>query len=149
MTEQLSKINQVYEELGKLITYDENFEGIPIYWSMFELTANEIPPTCIVFGNTPFKWNTSDCCYETQLDIFIIHNTDYVREIHKRLSKYAELMFELIDNHIRNDYSEYQLQFLQGSEIRATQNNRKDTESYKGSKMLYSSLIALTYELRY
>ena len=147
--EQLSKINQVYEALGELIIHDDNFRDLPIYWSMFELTANEIPPTCIVFGNTPFQYSVSDCSYETQLDIFIIHNTDYVREIHKRLSKYAELMLELINNHIENDYAPYELQFLQGSEIRATQNNRKDTESYKGSKMLYSSLIVLTYNLRY
>lgn len=147
--EQLSKINQVYEALGELITRDNSFEDIPIYWSMFELTANEIPPTAVVFGNTPFRYDATDCCYETQLDIVIIHNTDYVREIHKRLSKYAELMLELIDNHIQDDYHDYQLQFIQGSEIRATQNNRKDTESYKGSKMLYSSLIVLTYNLRY
>lgn len=149
MTEQLSKINQVYEALGELITHNENFEEIPIYWSMFELTVNEIPPTCVVFENTPFGYNNSDCCYETQLDIIIIHNTDYVREISKRLSKYAELLIELLNEHIINDYHDYQLQFLQGSEIRAMQNNRKDAESYKGSKMLYSSLIVLSYNLRY
>lgn len=147
--EQLSRINQVYESLGDLITHDENFEDLPIYWSMFELTANEMPPTCIVFENTPFHYDPTNCNYETQLDLIIIHNTDYVREIIKRLSKYAELMVELIDNHIINDYSLYELQFLQGSEIRAVQNNRKDAESYKGSKMLYSSLIVLSYNLRY
>lgn len=147
--EQLSKINQVYEILGDLITHDKDFEGIPIFWSMFELTANEIPPTCIVFENNPFGYDTSDCCFETQLDIIIVHNTDYVREILKRLSKYSELLIELLNNHIINDYHDYELQFLQGSEIRAMQNNRKDVESYKGSKMLYSSLIVLSYSLRY
>lgn len=147
--EQLSRINQVYESLGDLITHDENFEDIPIYWSMFELTANELPPTAIVFENTPFGYDQNECNYETQLDIIIIHNTDYVREIIKRLSKYAESMIELMESHIINDYHTYELQFLRGSEIRAVQNNRKDAESYKGSKMLYSSLIVLSYNLRY
>lgn len=147
--EQLSKINQVYEILGDLITHDENFDEIPIYWGLFELTANEMPPTSIVFENTPFRYDNTTCNYETQLDVLIIHNTDYVREINKRLSKYAELLIELIDKHIVNDYVFYQLQFIQGSEIRAMQNNRKDAESYKGSKMLYSSMIVLSYNLRY
>lgn len=147
--EQLSRINQVYESLGELITNDYNFEDLPIYWSMFELTANEMPPTCIVFENTPFGHDQNECNYETQLDIIIIHNTDFIREIGKRLSKYAESMVELIENHIINDYHTYELQFIRGSEIRAIQNNRKDAESYKGSKMLYSSLIVLSYNLRY
>lgn len=149
MNEQLSKINQVYEELGDLITHNEDFEQIPIYWSMFELTANEMPPTSVVFENNPFGYNGTDCAFETQLDIIIVHNTDYVREITKRLTKYSETMIELINNHIMNDYTPYQLDFLQGSEIRAMQNNRSDAESYKGTKMLFSSLIVLSYNLRY
>lgn len=149
MTEQLSKINQVFESLGDLITHDKDFEEIPIYWSMFELTANEIPPTSIVFSNTPFDYDSSDCVFHTEIDIFIIHNTDYVREINKRLTKYSELLIELLNNHILNDYTDYELRFIQGSEIRAMRNNREDAESYKGSKMLYSSLICLTYDLRY
>ncbi len=149
MTEKLSKLNQIFEQLGEVITHDENFEGIPIYWGMVELTANEMPPTSIVFETIPFEYDTTHCAFETQLDIIIVHNTDYPREINKRLSKYAELMVDLINNHIINDYTPYQLQFIQGSEIRAMQNNRADAESYKGTKMLFSSLIVLSYNLRY
>lgn len=149
MMEELSKINQVYEALGNLITHSEDFEEIPIYWSMFELTANEMPPTSVVFENNPYRYNENECNFETQLDIIIIHNTDYVREITKRLSKYSESLIEIINNHIIGDYTPYQLRFLQCSEIRALQNNRSDAESYKGTKMLFSSLIVLSYNLRY
>ena len=149
MTENLSKINHVYESLGDVITHSEDFEEIPIYWGMIELTANEMPPTCVVFETLPFGYDMNTCNFSAQLDVIIIHNTDYVREITKRLTKYSESMVDLLNNHIINGYHDYQLQFLQGSEIRAKQNNRKDAESYKGSKMLYSSLIVLSYNLRY
>ena len=130
MTENLSEINKVYEALGGLITHSKDFEEIPIYWGMIELTANEMPPTAVVFETLPFGYDSAACNFEAQLDVIIIHNTDYVREITKRLTKYAESMVELLNNHIINDY-------------------RKDAESYKGSKMLYSSLIVLSYNLRY
>ena len=149
MNEQLSKINTIFEELGGLITKSDAFKQVPIRWAMFEVTPNNMPPTLIVFEANPFQYNAGECSYERQLDIIIIHNTNYEREINKRLSKYAEDMIELINNHIMYSSSNYQLEFLQGSEIRAMQNNRKDAESYKGSKTLYSSLIVLSYLLRY
>lgn len=149
MNEQLSKINTIFEDLGKLITESDNFKQIPIKWALFEVTPNNMPPTLIVFEAQPFQYNNSDCWYERQLDIIIIHNTNYEREINKRLSKYAEDMVELIKEYMDFSIANYQLEFLQGSEIRALQNNRKNEESYKGTKTLFSSLIVLSYLLRY
>ena len=150
MNEQLSKINAVFEDLGKLIIQSDSFKKIPIKWSMYEVTPNNMPPTLIVFEALPFRVNYSHYCeYERQLDIIIIHNTNHEREILKRLSKYAEDMIELLYNHMDSSTGNYELEFLQGSEIRAKQNNRKDTESYKGSKTLFSSLIVLSYLVRY
>ena len=139
----------VFEDLGELITKSDDFEGVPVKWAMFEVTPNNMPPTLVVFEAKPFIYENKDCDFERQLDIIIIHNTNYEREIIKRLSKYSEDMFELIKNHMDFSMGNYQLEFLQGSEIRAKRNNREDSESYKGSKTLFSSLIVLTYLLRY
>ena len=149
MSEELSKINVIFEELGEVITHDSNFNKVPIKWAMYELTPNNMPPTVIVFEAKPFQYDDTGCHYERQLDILIIHNTNYPREITKRLSKYAEQMVELLDTHIKTSYSNYELEFFRGSEIRATRNNREDAESYKGSKTLFSSLIVLSYLVRY
>lgn len=148
--EQLSKISSILQTLGKFITTDEKrFQEIPVYYSMIELIADNMPDTAIVFELQPFTYDPGDCNYERQLDVIIIHNTDYEREVILRLSKYAEDMLELLDEHILNHSGNYELTFLQGSEIRAKRNNREDVESYKGSKTLYSSLIVLSYLLRY
>jgi len=108
-----------------------------------------MPDTSVVFELKPFRYDTRNCNYERQLDIIIIHNTDYEREIILRLTKYAEDMVELLNEHMEMCSGNYEMLFLQGSEIRAKRNNREDAESYKGSKTLYSSLIILTYLLRY
>lgn len=147
--ETLSKINTVFEELGEIITTSESFAEIPLKWGMYEVTPNNMPPTLIVFEALPFRYDTTECNFERQLDIIIVHNTNFEREIVKRLSKYSEDMVELLNEHIISPLGTYQLEFLQGSEIRAKRNNREDSESYKGSKTLFSSLIVLSYLLRY
>lgn len=148
--EQLSKISEILQTLGQLISKDESrFLDIPIYYSMMELIADNMPPTAIVFELQPFRYDITQCNYQREVDIIIIHNTDYEREIILRLTKYAEDLFDLMNEHIENHSGNYELQFLQGSEIRAKRNNREDAESYKGSKTLFSSLIVLTYLLRY
>ncbi len=148
--EELSKISSILQELGKLITNDEErFLDVPIYYSLMELISDNMPTTAIVFELKPFQYDISQCDYERQLDILIIHNTDYEREITLRLTKYAEDLIELLNQHTEFNSSNYELLFLQGSDIRAKRNNREDAESYKGSKTLFSSLIVLTYYLRY
>lgn len=149
MTEQLSKINQIFESLGEIITKSGDFNEIPIKWAMYEVTPNNMPPTLIVFEARPFRYEVNDCWYERQLDIIIIHNTNYEREIIKRLTKYSEDMINLIESTMAMNMENYQLEFIQGSEIKALRNNREDTESYKGSRTLFSSLIVLSYLLRY
>lgn len=148
--EQLSKISEILQSLGQLINKDEDkFLDIPIYYSMIELIADNMPPTAVVFELQPFRYDIPNCDYRRELDIIIIHNTDYEREIILRLTKYAEDLVELLSEYMQTSSANFQLDFLQGSEIRAKRNNREDAESYKGSKTLYSSLIILTYLLRY
>ena len=153
MTENLSEIAKIFEQLGRsIVEYtDENdvqlFQDIPVRWDMCEVTPNNMNPTEIVLQAKPFQ-KTPDCVFERQLDIIIIHNTDYERDITLRLSKYSEDMIKIIDDIVMTSNTFY-LQFLQGSEIRYLRNNREDSESYKGSKTLFSSMIVLSYLLRY
>lgn len=143
----LSEYAQILEELGTTITQDSRFEEIPVYWDMVELIPDNMPTTAIVLQGKPFQLDATRCHYERQLDICIIHNTNYPREITLRLSNYSEAMKEVIDNFLM--VSNLDLTFLQGSEIRSLRNNREDTESYKGTKTLFSSIIVLSYLLRY
>ena len=148
--EELSKIANIMQDLGKVITEDQaRFLDIPIYWSMMELISDNMPTSAVVFEILPFQYDIAQCTYQRQLDIIIVHNTDYEREITLRLSKYAEDMLDLIEEHMMSSGADYELEFIRGSEIRAKRNNREDTESYKGSKTLFSSLIVLSYLLRY
>ena len=147
MAEQLSRIATVFEQIGKAIQEDSTFNKIPIKWDMFEVTPNNMPPTLVVLQGKPFQLDKTGCNYERQVDICIIHNTDHERDIILRLSKYAENMVEIMNNFVMT--SNVDIQFLQGSEIRALRNNREDAESYKGSKTLFSSMIVLRYLLRY
>lgn len=147
--EELSKISVIMQDIGKLITEDESrFLDIPIFYGMLELIADNMPDTAVVLEILPFIVE-NNCEYQRQLDIIIIHNTDYEREIILRLTKYAEDMIDLMNEHILFGGANYELKFLRGSEIRAKRNNREDSESYKGAKTNYSSLIVLSYLLRY
>jgi hypothetical protein len=153
MTENLSEIAKIFEQLGKsIVEYkDENdvplFQDIPVRWDMCEVSPNNMNTTEIVLQGKPFQ-RENNCVFERQLDIIIIHNTDYERDITLRLSKYSEDMIKIIDDIIMSGPN-YELQFLQGSEIRYLRNNKEDAESYKGSKTLFSSMIVLSYLLRY
>ena len=147
MEEELSRMANVMEIIGKAITTNTDFETIPVFWDMAEVFPDNMPRTCIVFNMKEWREDNTHCHYERQFDIGIIHNTDYSREITLRLSKYAEDMKELIDNLILT--SNLDLTFLQGSQIYYLRNNKEDVESYKGTKTLFSSMIVLSYLLRY
>jgi hypothetical protein len=146
-TENMSRYAVVLEQLGKAITDDTDFNKVPVRWDMIELIPDNMTTTEIVLQGKPYQLDATGCVYERQLDIIIIHNTNHPRSITLRLTKYAESMKEIIDNLLLT--SNLDLTFLQTSEIRAMRNNREDAESYKGSKTLYSSMIVLSYLLRY
>ena len=148
MVEELSKYASALNTLGQAITTNTNFHRIPVYYDMVELIQDDMPTTAIVLQGKSFELDDSRCNYLKQLDILIIHNTNHTRSITLRLTKYAEDMKDIIDDVMLN-VNDFDLEFLQGSEIRSMRNNREDAESYKGSKTLFSSLIVLSYLLRY
>ena len=145
--ENMSKYATVLEELGTAITNDTDFNKVPVRWDMIEVIPDNMATTEIVLQGKPYELDATRCVYERQLDIIIIHNTNHPRSITLRLTKYAETMKDIIDELLLT--SNLDLTFLQTSEIRAMRNNREDAESYKGSKTLFSSMIVLSYLLRY
>lgn len=145
--EELSNYATVLNTLGQAITDNTDFDGVPVYWDMIELIPDNMPTSAIVLQGKPYQLDETGCTYERQLDIIIIHNTDYAREITLRLVSYAESMYRVINDLLIT--TNLDMKFLQTSEIRALRNNREDSESYKGSKTLFSSLIVMSFLLRY
>jgi len=147
MTEELSRVVSAIETIAVAINGSEDFDGVPVFYDTIEVMPDNMPDTCVVFKAK--AWDNADdrCNLERQLDICILYNTDYERDIILSLSKYGEDLKELIDELVLT--TNLDLTFLQGSEIYAKRNNREDTESYKGSKTLFSSMIVLSYSLRY
>lgn len=149
----LSRIATIYEIIGKSIVEYVNedeiqlFEGIPIRWDKSEVTPNNMNETEIILQGKPFRLDETGCNIERQLDICIIHNTHSVRDITLRLTKYSEDMMRLIKDLVLNQGID--LTFVEGSEIGYMRNNKEDSESYKAGKTLFSSMIILSYLLRY
>jgi hypothetical protein len=145
--ENMSKYAIALNTLGQAITDDTTFNKVPVRWDMVELMPDNMATTEIVLQGKPYQLDDTGCVYERQLDIIIIHNTNHPRSITLRLTKYAEDMKEIIDSVVLT--TNLDITFLQTSEIRAMRNNREDSESYKGSKTLFSSMIVMSYLLRY
>lgn len=146
-----SRYVNVLEQLSKAILKDESgeFKKVPLYYNMVELTPHQLPPTCVAFEGKPFYLDKTRCTYERQLDIVIMHSTKNKREITLRLSAYAESLKEIIDDVIMNGGHDFELTFLQGSEIGYLENAKKDAENYKATKTLLTSFIVLSYLVRY
>jgi len=147
MTRELSRITTVLETIALAISDSEDFKNIPVFYDTVEVMPDNMPDTCIVFKAK--EWDNDDtyCNLERQLDICILYNTDNEREIFLGLTKYGEDLKALIDELVLT--TNLDITFLSGSEIYAKKNNREDSESYKGSKTLFSSMIVLSYSLRY
>lgn len=147
MTRKLSRIATALELIATAINDSENFKGIPVYYDTIEVMPDNMPDVCVVFKAKAWDNTDDNCNLERQLDICILYNTDFDREIFLGLTQYGEDLKELIDELVIT--TNLDLTFLSGSEIYGKRNNREDSESYKGSKTLFSSMIVLSYSLRY
>jgi len=145
--EDISQIEAVLTELSEVISDSDDFEDIPLFYDMMELTPNNLPPIGIVFQAKPWHLTADGCNYERQLDICIVEDGENARNVLLNLWSYSEKLQKLLQNYILT--SNLDLSFLQGSEVRGLRNVKEDTESYKGTKTVYASIIVLSYLLRY
>ena len=89
----------------------------------------------------------TNCNYERQLDILLISTTEERREgIVGQLFYFSEVLKKIIDDYaMRTPY----LTFIEGSPIHGRAYNRESIDSYKETKQLFTSMIVLSYLLRY
>lgn len=143
-----SKIGEVLEYISQEITNTETFNDTPIFYDFIELDANNLPPSCIVYKPLEWEYDISQCHYERQLDIVLLITDEDRREgIIGQLNMFSEKLDETMRDVAMT--APFYLQFLQGSPIQAFAYNRKSSDSYKETNQLFSSMVVLSYLLRY
>jgi len=142
----MSKIEEVYETLTTVIQSSDEFKKLPVYWDDVEASPNTIKTPCVLIKARP--WQKGDFCdFERQLDFEIFIQTESPRDILVQLWNYAEDLYRILDE-ASNTFT-FELIFRGGSEIGALRPNKDDMESYKSVRTLFTSIIVLTYNLRY
>lgn len=143
-----SKIGEILEAISEEITATETFADTPIFYDFIEVDANVIPPSCIVYKPLDWRMDKSNCNYERQLDIVLLITTEERREaIVGQLFSFAEKLKEIMDKVERTSHA--YIQFQQGSPVTGFAYNRKGTNSYKETPDVFTSMIVLSYLIRY
>ena len=146
----MSHIADVLETIGKKITSHPNFKNVPIYWDEMELSPNSTSFPCIQFK--PRSWQPNEYCDEQEriLEIRILTNGEDKRKVILQLFDFEEGVRKVLDKAINSsEFTFFELKLLGASEISGMTYNKNDIDSYKGTKTMFSSLIVLSYLLRY
>jgi len=137
-------MNTILDTLAKGLSEQPELKLVSIYFDEAELSPNNISFPCIQFQ--PMAWRrVNRCTYERELQIRIIVNTRTKRDAIVELYNYEEIVRDAIDN---LDF-DFELNLIGGSQIAILQYINKDPDSYKSTKTLYGSAIAIRYLLRY
>ena len=137
-------MNDVLDTLAKGLSERPELKLVSIYFDEAELSPNSISFPCIQFQ--PMAWRkTKRCEYERELQVRIIVNTRTKRDAIVELYNYEEIVRNAIDD-LELDF---ELDLIGGSQIAILQYINKDPDSYKSTKTLYGSAIAIRYLLRY
>lgn len=143
-----SKIGEVLEDISDAITATETFADTPIFYDFIEVDANVIPPACIVYKPLEWQMDKSNCNYERQLDIILLITTEERREgVIEQLFSFGEKMKAIMDEVIMT--SNAYIEFLEGSPVTGFAYNRKGVNSYKETPDVFTSMIVLSYLIRY
>jgi len=143
-----SRIGEILEDISKEITATETFNKVPIFYDFIEVDPNSLPPYCIVYKPLEWQLDKTGCVYERQLDIVLLITTEERRQgVVGQLLMFGEKMKEVMDNVI--DTSITPIRFLQGSPVTGFAYNKEAQDSYKETKQLFTSMIVLSYLLRY
>ena len=142
-----SKIAGILETISEEITTNDIFEGTPIFYDFIEVDANNLPPACIVYKPLEWRMDKSNCNYERQLDIVILITEEERREgVVGQLFMFGEKMKKVMDNVSMKING---IDFLQGSPVTGFAYNRKGRNSYKETPDVFTSMIVLSYLIRY
>lgn len=143
----MSSISEVLSQINNGFEDNPNFEGVPIYWDEIELSPNSTAFPCLLLKLR--EWRPSNSCSAQRiLEVWIMSNTQYPRDILLELWDYEESVREVMDA-VNLSKSGFDLKELGGSEVLAMRPNKANAESYKGAKDLWSNLLIIYYNLQY
>lgn len=144
----MSKMNEILDTLAKGLSEREELQYISIYFDEAELSPNSISFPCIQFQ--PMAWRTGvGCEYERELQIRIIVNTRTKRDAIVELYNYEEIVRNAVSDILMTTECDFELNLIGGTQIAVLQYINSDPDSYKSTKTLYGSAIAIRYLLRY
>lgn len=140
-------MNEILDTLAKGLSEQPELKMISIYFDESELSPNSISFPCIQFQ--PMAWRKGvGCEYEREFQIRIIVNTRTKRDALVELYNYEEIVRKAVSE-IMKEEMEFELDLIGGSQIAILQYINSDPDSYKSTKTLYGSAIAIRYLLRY
>ena len=144
----MSNMNEILDVLAKGLSESEELKYISIYFDEAELSPNSISFPCIQFQ--PMAWRKGTGCeYERELQVRIIVNTRTKRDAIVELYNYEEIVRKTISKIINTENYGFELDLIGGTQIAVLQYINSDPDSYKSTKTLYGSAIAIRYLLRY
>lgn len=139
-------MNEILDTLASNLAKHPDLQLISFYFDESELSPNSISFPCIQFQ--PLAWRVGKGCdYEREVQIRIIVNTRTKREAIMELYNYEVIVRNAVSEIVKE--VEFEFNLIGGTQIAILQYINKDPDSYKSTKTLYGSAIAIRYLLRY
>lgn len=141
-------MNEILDTLASKLSKHKDLQLVSIYFDEAELSPNSISFPCIQFQ--PMAWRKGEGCeFERELQIRIIVNTRTKRDAIVELYNYEEIVRNVINELMMEENYGFDLDLIGGTQIAILQYVVKDPDSYKSTKTLFGSAIAIRYLLRY
>lgn len=144
----MSEVSEILTSINDSFENNEDFDGVPIYWDDVEMSPNTISYPALLFKLRAWKPSNGCSVAERVLEVRILSNTQYPRDILLELWDYEESVREVM-NEISMNSTGFEIEEVGGSEVLAMRPNRENEESYKAAKDVWSNLIVIYYKLRY
>lgn len=140
-------MNEILNTIASNLAKNRDLQLVSFYFDEAELSPNSISFPCIQLQ--PLAWKVGKGCdYERELQIRIIVNTRTKRDAIVELYNYEEIVRNAVSELMKEDRG-FELYLIGGTQIAILQYINKDPDSYKSTKTLYGSAIAIRYLLRY
>ena len=141
-------MNEILDNLANKLAQHEDLQLVSIYFDEAELSPNEVSFPCIQFQ--PLAWKKGKGCdYERELQIRIFVNTRTKRESIIELYNYEEIVRKAVSEIMMEEDYGFELDLIGGTAPAILQYINRDPDSYKSTKTLFGSAIAIRYLLRY
>lgn len=141
-------MNEILDSLANKLSNHEDLQLVSFYFDEAELSPNNVSFPCIQFQ--PLAWRKGKGCdYERELQIRIFVNTRTKREAIIELYNYEEIVRKAVSEIMMEEDYGFELDLIGGTQIAILQYINKDPDSYKSTKTLFGSAIAIRYLLRY